>query len=168
MEATLDMGFPVAPPESPSHEVVVERLDSEGRKWRVKFPEEVVPEKDFTLTIRPLGERMRKVALAQRGKEGTGFVALLLPPQPESLPERNSIEFIFVLDRSGSMAGVRGKAPIEQAKRALLRCLELLGSEDAFNIVIFCHETNVFRREPVPATLENLEKARRFVRRIYS
>jgi Ca-activated chloride channel family protein len=66
---------------------------------------------------------------------------------------------IFVIDNSGSMGG----ASIRQAKAALLETLATLRPQDHFNIIRFDDTmTDLFGR-PVPASPENLGRAREYV-----
>jgi hypothetical protein len=69
---------------------------------------------------------------------------------------------VYVLDVSGSMAAA-GLYKLELAKQSLLDHLFLLSEEDSFNIVTF-HAT-VARMSPqvLPATADNMTKAKRYL-----
>ncbi len=66
---------------------------------------------------------------------------------------------IFVLDRSGSMAGKK----IEQARRALKSMLNNLRDEDLFNIVVYDDRVESFRPELQRYQSRSREDAERFV-----
>ncbi|MFL6282254.1 MAG: VWA domain-containing protein, partial [Pyrinomonadaceae bacterium] len=66
---------------------------------------------------------------------------------------------VFVLDTSGSMSGF----PIEKAKETMKLALEGLNPQDTFNLITFAGDTHILFDEPVPATPENLEKAKSFL-----
>lgn len=71
-------------------------------------------------------------------------------------------EITLVIDRSGSMAGKK----IEQAKEAALQVIEGLEMGEAFNIVTYSDEVEVFSEKTVVKSKESLEKAREFVEAI--
>jgi Ca-activated chloride channel family protein len=66
---------------------------------------------------------------------------------------------IFVLDRSGSMAGKK----IEQARRALKSVLNNLRDDDLFNIVVYDDRVESFRPELQRYSSRSREEAERFV-----
>src|SRR5690606_8330380 len=90
------------------------------------------------------------------------FTLMVYPPADLRRMERRPVEMVFVLDTSGSMNG----RPIEQAKEAVLTALDRLGRDDTFQIIRFANEASLFGSEPVPATAENLRKARAYVERL--
>ncbi|MBE0695441.1 MAG: VWA domain-containing protein, partial [Anaerolineaceae bacterium] len=64
-------------------------------------------------------------------------------------------EFIFVLDRSGSMTG----EPIAQARNALRACLRSLNPGDTFRILLFDNELEWFHKGALSVTQEQIEQA---------
>jgi uncharacterized protein YegL len=68
-------------------------------------------------------------------------------------------EFIFVLDRSGSMIG----EPIAQAKNALSACLRSLNEDDNFRILLFDHELEWFKFEPSKVNQQAIDEADKFI-----
>jgi Ca-activated chloride channel homolog len=66
---------------------------------------------------------------------------------------------VFTLDVSGSMHG----APMDQTKAAIGYALSRMGPDDTFQIVRFAAQADAFAPHPVPATPENVRKARRFI-----
>ena len=79
-----------------------------------------------------------------------------VPVQPKDV--------VFVVDRSGSMEGQK----IEQAREALLYCLQHLGPEDRFNVVSFSGSVESFARDLVPASRSEIEQALTFTRRLHA
>ena len=78
--------------------------------------------------------------------------------------EAEGTKFVFVFDRSTSMAG----APLAAAKQQLTACLEALGSLHQFQVIFFNHQVQAWDhtggQQRVPfATEANKELARRFV-----
>lgn len=104
--------------------------------------------------------RPRVMSQAPMGDED-GYYALWLPPLPElkaAGPATRAISFL--LDISSSMRGDR----LAAAKEALRQVLEALGPGDLFNIVAFSSYAERFRPTLVPASVENLDAARDFIR----
>lgn len=64
-------------------------------------------------------------------------------------------EFIFILDRSGSMEGSR----IEGAKNALTFFLKSLPTDSLFNVVSFGNKYSSMHKKSIPTTTKNIENA---------
>ena len=81
---------------------------------------------------------------------------VVVDPPAKRRPELESPrEAVFVLDRSGSMQGLR----IDAAKRALTCALQALAERDTFEIIAFDASLEHFKREPVFATRANITNA---------
>ncbi|NXI09715.1 ITIH3 inhibitor, partial [Irena cyanogastra] len=80
---------------------------------------------------------------------------------PTNLPKLSK-NIIFVLDTSGSMYG----REIEQTKEALLKILDDIKEDDFFNFILFDSEISTWKETLIKATPENLDEARKFVRKI--
>jgi Ca-activated chloride channel family protein len=85
-----------------------------------------------------------------------------LPPRLDAAAEPAPREFVFVLDRSGSMSG----GPLDQARNALRACLRALGPQDAFAILAFDDKLEWFQREACAITQARVEEADRWLGRI--
>ena len=141
----------------------IERPD--GSRALVQFADESLePESDFELVLRESGPANlpRVISFAPDADGADGFYALWLPPL-ESLAQADPLprSLTFVIDSSSSMQGGR----LDAVKDALAAAIEDLGDGDLFNIVVFSNRAAAFADEPVPATPENREAARAFVRR---
>ncbi len=82
----------------------------------------------------------------------------------------NGSRFVYVFDRSGSMAGFAGR-PLAAAKRELIASLRDLDETNQFQIIFYNEDPHVFRfRSGAPslvwASAEGLESAERFVQGI--
>lgn len=64
-------------------------------------------------------------------------------------------EYIFLLDRSGSMSGNR----IEKAKTALISCLNTMPKNSFFNVVSYGTNFTYFSNESLRNTNENIQNA---------
>lgn len=153
LEIAVDSGIPSGDPTSPSHSLEIMRLDE--RHFQVRTPGEQIPDHDFVLRY-PLNTTKPAVAGWTSGSAGKEFfLVTMLPPKMEAEPQIPPREFIFVLDRSGSMTG----EPIAQARNALRACLRTLSPADTFRILLFDHQLEWFSGEPVPVTQAQIDQA---------
>ena len=123
-----------------------------------------IPNRDFVLRFKVAGGQVKTNLLTYVDrKTGQGYFTMMLypPEHPESAPRR-LMEMVFVLDCSGSMNG----QPIAQAKAAVLEALDLLAPGDTFQVIRFSNRASRFGPDPVPATPENVARAKRYVRRL--
>jgi Ca-activated chloride channel family protein len=158
IEVTLDAGVPVEELKSPSHAIEVERPSVSGARVRLKSLT-TIPNKDFILRYDVAGRKMQDALLAHGDGRGGYFTLILQPPARVTAEDVTPKELVFVLDTSGSMSG----APIEKAKETMRLALEGLYPQDTFNLITFAGDTHILFDEPVPATPENLAKARQFL-----
>lgn len=154
---SIDAGVQSGDPTSPSHPIETTRLDE--RRFQVRLAGEQTPDRDFVLRYTVSGEDIRPAAWTGEHKDGDFFLATLIPPTPETEVEVPPREFIFVLDRSGSMSG----GPIMQARNALRACLRVLGAEDNFRILLFDHELEWYQAEPCKVTQAEVDAADTFL-----
>ncbi|MBN2228231.1 MAG: VWA domain-containing protein [Candidatus Thorarchaeota archaeon] len=90
------------------------------------------------------------------------FFVYLLAPSITEITDRASRQYVFVLDRSGSMYGVK----ISQAKGAFNAMVETLLSNDVFNLVSFDSTIQTLWSEPRTASLTNINAAQTWVNSI--
>jgi Ca-activated chloride channel family protein len=162
---SVDAGLPVDAPISPSHQLLVERIDD--RRFDVRLPDATIPNKDLVVryAVREPdqlaavhGAAWRTAPQDDRG----GFVmAALVPPPmagaaPPAPPPR---EFVFVLDRSGSMQG----PPIAQARNALSSALHTLEPNDTFALIAFDTSVESFEPRALPKTDAHVADAERWL-----
>ncbi len=136
---------------SPSHEVAVNRKDDhratisyEGNNVNVVRDFACyysLSDKDFGIDL----------ITHRDDPDEDGFFMLLISPKYE-IDKKKIIEkdFIFILDRSGSMKGPK----IEQAKKALRFCVENLNDGDRFNLILFNTDVEPFSKELVSVKKE--------------
>lgn len=143
---------------SPSDNISIQREND--RTATISFQQENVRrETDFRLNYaqsRNLGASL--LSYKPVANEEGYFMMLLSPEVQRSrrvLPKR----VVFVLDKSGSMAGQK----IRQAKDALKYVLNHLNREDQFNIVCYDDSIQPYKNEMLTATSDNVQAALRFV-----
>ena len=133
----IDAGVAIQDPDSPSHQIETTRLDE--RRCVVRLVAPRVPNKDFVLRYRVRNEDGQVLAASWRAiaKEGDLLYAVFVPPAPDETDvAATPREYVFVLDRSGSMSG----SPVAQARNALRAALRTLTDADTFRILLFDNE----------------------------
>jgi len=162
MEVNLAAGVPVGDVESPSHKILADRTGADS--YRVQLADEnVLPDKDFILKYKVAGAGIGDAVLAHTDKSGGYFTLILQPPEKPAQEALVPRQLIFVLDTSGSMWGF----PIEMAKKTIARALDNLRSDETFNLITFSGDTRILFPEPVPATKENVAKAKKVLAGAY-
>ncbi len=154
----LDAGVPLADLKSLHHDIKSD--DWQDGKATVKLAEKAVPaDKDFELIWTPKRGSLPSAALFTETVAGEKFyLAMVTPPRPDTrnVPPR---DIVFVLDKSGSMAG----KSIVQARKALTFALDRLRPNDRFNIIRFDTVAVSLFASVRPANQFSLAKARKFV-----
>ncbi|HEY2233206.1 MAG TPA: VIT domain-containing protein, partial [Candidatus Angelobacter sp.] len=155
MEVNLAAGVPVGDVESTSHKIFADRTGADS--YHVTLADQAVPpNKDFILKYKVAGTGISDAILTHADKTGGYFTLILQPPdrpQEKALVPR---QLIFVVDTSGSMWGF----PLEMAKKTVQRALDNLRKDETFNLITFSGDTRILFPEPVPATPENVAKAK--------
>ena len=146
--------------ESPSHPVEVTRLDE--RRAQVRLAGDHVPNKDFVLRYRVAGDDVGARAWLSASPAGAKLLATLVPPAITDTAEPSPREFVFVLDRSGSMSG----GPLAEAKNALRACLRTLGDRDSFALLAFDDRLEWLHEGSVHFTQRAVDDADRWLDRL--
>ncbi|OLC93552.1 MAG: marine proteobacterial sortase target protein [Acidobacteria bacterium 13_1_40CM_4_58_4] len=156
----LDAGFEFGAIKSVSHEITVRRL-ADGRQHIELASGATIPNKDFVLEVQQAESTQPKTALflsPERDSGETHFLLTAFPPTVQPT-KRVPVDMLYLIDVSGSMAGTS----IQQAREALLQALDRLRPSDRLGILAFNHSYYEFSSEPLTASPENVEAARRYV-----
>jgi len=158
IELVINSDIPIKNVYSPTQDI---KIDKEG-DHRVKvsyFEENARPNKDFVLYYSLSDKEVGFNLLSyQDKKEGNFFMALFSPKiqRPDRFIKKR---VVFILDTSGSMQGKK----IEQAKNALIFCLNSLNPGDSFNLIDFEDQVKPFKERLLPASRENINSGIKFV-----
>lgn len=160
--ADVESAYPLKTVYSPSHEVVTERKGD--KRTEVRFSaKNHRPDNDFRLYVSSTGDKLGVSLLTHKEAGEDGFFFLdLNPGYLEETGEDFAKDVTFVIDVSGSMAGQK----IQQAKNALLFCLQKLQPGDRFEVIRFSTDAEALFGKRVPNTKENNLKAQNFVKNL--
>jgi len=127
----VDTGLRSGDPVSPSHPLIISR--SAETRFTVKLDGAHLPNRDFILRWQWDGAAVQFPVWCAPSENAGTFLATFIPSLPDLAAAAIPREYIFVLDRSGSMGG----EPIRQAVNALRACLRSLNPQDTFAILLF-------------------------------
>jgi len=145
---------------SPSSDATIKRDGDHDARITLE-ERDVVPSRDFRLVYSlaegPLGATIMSY---RPSASDDGYFLMLASPEfkPADVPSQPKT-VVFVLDRSGSMAGKK----IEQARKALQFVLNNLREDDLFNIVVYDDRVETFQPELQRYTSRTRAEAERFV-----
>jgi Ca-activated chloride channel family protein len=157
----LDAGLRIQDLESLNHATSV-TPDGDERALIRLSPNDTLPNKDFVLRYRVADDEVNSEILVHRDGEDGFFTMMLVPPASLEGWRRTPVEFVFVLDCSGSMSGW----PMEKSKSAMRRALGQLQEGDSFQIVRFSEQASALGTVPLEATPENIRRGLDYVAKL--
>ena len=135
----IDSSRPLRSINCLSHKVGIHRTGE--LEARVGFEAARLEQKGDFLLMWNVGEdALAPLCLVSRGHEEKGYFNITLSPRVDAKQVATPKDIVFVIDTSGSMRGHK----MEQAKKALVYCIEGLNDADRFNIVDFSIEARRF------------------------
>lgn len=162
LRARIESREPIKSVYSPVYDADVRRDGDHEAKVDVTL-RDAVPSSDFKLVYTLAEGSIGATVLSYRPDGDDGYFLLLASPQVKPADEKpRPKSVVFVLDRSGSMAGKK----IEQAKNALGFVLNNLREDDTFNIVAYDDRVESFKPELQRYNSSSREEAARFVSNI--
>jgi len=143
----------------PTHEVdIINKNDSHSI---ISFEaENTKPDTDFKLYFTKNSSTVGLSLLSYQSGKNDGYFLLSASPSIEI--DNSNIEskdITFILDVSGSMSGEK----LEQAKKALLYCVNNLNTGDHFNVVRFSTEAYSLFKSLEKTNKQNINEAKRFI-----
>ena len=156
----IQADHPIRNAYCPSHSVEIEYLDED--RVRVTWEEtDTKPDRDLVLYYALAEDAMDLRLIPYRpDRSEDGYFMLLASMGDDARIPAIAKDVVFVIDHSGSMDGEK----IDQAREALVYCLEELHPEDRFNIVSFASSVDAYARGLREVTRSEIRDAVRFVR----
>jgi len=139
---------------SPSHVVKVERT-SRNEAVATWSARDVKPDTDLVLYYSLAPKDLALDVMTFKDDKGKGYFMLLASPPVKDNGQIMPKSVVFVLDRTGSMAGEK----ITQAKNALKHCLNSLKAHDRFNLIMFSEIPDPLWDGLRPASKANIKEA---------
>ncbi|MGB0908435.1 MAG: marine proteobacterial sortase target protein [Maricaulaceae bacterium] len=163
MSVNLDAGFDIDKITSPYHDITITEIDADSSF--IQLADGKVPaNRDFKLEwkAQPFETPYSAVFREDIGDESY-ILSMLTPPKSEvrtleTLPR----ESVYIIDTSGSMGG----ESIVQARASLLTALDHLSAGDTFNIIRFASTHSSLFQKSMPASPDNIARARRYVNKL--
>jgi Ca-activated chloride channel homolog len=155
---SVDAGVPIEKVESLLHQIQTDQSDKNKVMVTLKNKKEI-PNKDFVLKYLVAADQIRSGVLAHREGE-TGYVTMVMIPPKRVTPEQVAPrELIFIIDTSGSQAGL----PLEKAKETAKYIIDRMNPDDTFNVIDFNDTSRVLFSSPKKNLPETREKALKFI-----
>jgi len=143
----------------PTHEVDI--VNNSDNHSIISYEDEnVKPDIDFKLYFSKNSSSVGLSLLSYQTGNNDGYFLLSASPSIEI--DKSNIEnkdITFILDVSGSMSGDK----LEQAKKALLYCVNNLNADDRFNVIRFSTEAYSLFNSLKKADKQNINEAKRFI-----
>jgi len=143
----------------PTHEVDI--INKNDNHSIISFEaENTKPDTDFKLYFTKNSSTVGLSLLSYQSGKNDGYFLLSASPSIEI--DNSNIEskdITFILDVSGSMSGEK----LEQAKKALLYCVNNLNTGDHFNVVRFSTEAYSLFKSLEKTNKQNINEAKRFI-----
>ena len=158
LSVSLNAGREIEPPESPSHDIVVQTRGA-GRYQIALKDAASIPNRDFILRYRVRAQTTAATVLAHRDDGAGAFAMVLQPPALDVDKLVGHRELLFVVDISGSMWGL----PLWLCQEAMRDALSRLRPDDTFNLLTFSGATQLAFKKPRRASPENVQAAMAFV-----
>lgn len=159
LTARIRHPVPISTAMSPSHKIAVAHRNGETI---IGFEgERVSLDKDFVLFLGPSTADIGVHVLTHKKAGENGFFLMTAAPREQlETKEIQGKNITFVLDTSGSMTGEK----MEQAKAALIYCIERLGHDDRFDVIRFSSDVERLSSSGLIAASDtNKDRAKRFV-----
>ena len=159
LKLEIETGTPLKTIYSPTHNIEVLRHGARTATIGME-QQQLAAEKDLELFYSVEKGELGMSLLTYKKKGEDGYFMLFATPgfdtgKQNALPK----DVVFVLDTSGSMSGKK----LEQAKKALIFCIQNLNDEDRFEVIRFATETESLFRELKPVTADSRKEAETFV-----
>lgn len=155
IEVSLSTGVPITDLSCNSHEINIAWNEDTNAVVTLANPAEYAGNRDFILDYSLQGEELASGLLLDTDGKENFFMLMLQPPKRVETDKRLPMDYIFVLDVSGSMYGY----PMETAKTLIRNLVSGLSDEDSFNLVLFANDVWLMSPTSLPGTAENIEKA---------
>lgn len=122
----------------------------------------VLLDRDFVLTWQVAQGNAPKAAFFQMTDDSFNYGLLMMMPPTAKQGGTIAKDVTYIIDISGSMGGVA----IKQAKQALYAALDILNTDDSFNIIAFSNNTKKLFQRSHSAASKNIVIAKHWLQKL--
>jgi Ca-activated chloride channel family protein len=152
---------PIVTMESPSHKEKVVIAKQNDQYWRASMENPAGSiDRDVVLAYHVERPQTGFDVITSKSAGEPGYLQLSLTAGKELEAMNQGMDYVFVLDVSGSMA-FDGKLPL--SRNSLESFIQSLGPDDRFEVIAFNIAPNTLFNESRPANEENLKQATSFL-----
>ncbi|NOX36809.1 MAG: VWA domain-containing protein [Calditrichaeota bacterium] len=151
----ISRDLPVESIESPSHPFRIQLASDHS--YHAFMGDELKANKDIVLKIKvkPVQESTYSILTY----DDTSILATTLTPETRTQRQKRPQDLVFLIDISGSMAGVK----LKTTRKAVQLCLRKLSAADRFQLIAFESDLHPWKREWVPVTDKTIQMADRWL-----
>ncbi len=158
LDLTLNAGIPLTNISSLTHAIQITEPTSGEQLITLSNGRENL-DRDLELVWTPAANQTPEAAVFRQKGENVHHSLVMLMPPTKNIVSTLPRELVFIIDSSGSMAGVS----ILQAQQGLQTAINLLSPADRFNVIDFDSSARALFSTSQRATQENISRASRFV-----
>lgn len=158
LSVEVDAGVPISGLTTPAHETVISRM-GEAQAVVSLARKDVLQNRDFVLRLNVIGANLGSGVMTHSGDAGNFASLMITPPSEYGVEDLAPREITFVMDVSGSMRG----APFDMCRNIVLKALEGMRPQDAFNIFYFASGNGQLFELPEMNRPENIDKAKEYL-----
>jgi Ca-activated chloride channel family protein len=159
ISVTLNSPLPLHDVQCATHRILTRWNGAHSGAISLDEPRQAAGNRDFILRYRLQGDAIAS-GLTRFSAGGENYFMLQAEPprrvEAAALPAR---DYVFILDVSGSMRGF----PLDTARSLIDKLLAGLQPRDRFNILFFSGDSTVLAPQSLPATAENVARARQML-----
>jgi Ca-activated chloride channel family protein len=157
--ARLTTGIPIQDVAVPSHKTEVTWTGRTQAQIALDPSEKDGGNRDVVLRYRLAGAKVESGLVLQDGPGEKFFLLTVEPPARVEAADIPPREYVFIVDVSGSMHGF----PLDTAKRLIEDLIGGLRPTDRFDVVLFSGAHQTMAPRSVPATRENIVRAKTLI-----
>ncbi|WP_298420195.1 VIT and VWA domain-containing protein [uncultured Kordia sp.] len=162
LTAQINSGIPIADVSSNTHKIKVHYPNTRVAEISLTKENKNPSNRDFTLKYGMRGNEIQTGLLLYEHEDEKFFAYMMEPPKVDAKVKPTAKEYLFVVDISGSMNGF----PMQVSKKLLRNLLVNLPKTDHYNILFFAGGSKILSSEPMPCTMENIQKGLNFLTNI--
>jgi Ca-activated chloride channel family protein len=157
----INSGVPLSFFYSETHKINIKNINEIEKEIKLEYDAKN-GNRDFVLKYKIRSDIIQTGMIMTENGDENFFLLMLQPPKRVNNAEILPKEYIFLVDISGSQQGF----PLDISKKLMTQVLNKLNKSDIFNIIVFSNSFRSIFRESQPATYDNIESAKEYIRKL--